>query len=53
MISPNFELKYGLSADEIKLRLTKIIRYSEPTKNQQTLLFGLKGSLVDIVIKNY
>ena len=43
MISPNFELKYGLSADEIKLRLTKIIRYSEPTKNQQTLFIWPEG----------
>ncbi len=43
VISPNFELKYGLSADEIKLRLTKIIRYSEPTKNQQTLFIWPEG----------
>ena len=40
MISPNFELKYGLNEDEIEERLTKIIRYSEPNKEKTTLFIG-------------
>ncbi len=43
VISPNFELKYGLSIDEIKERLKKIIRYSEPNKDQKTLFIWPEG----------
>ena len=32
VISPNFELKYGLNDNEIEERLKKIIRYSAPNK---------------------
>ena len=37
VISPNFDLKYGLSEEEIEERLKKIIRYSEPNKEKTTL----------------
>ncbi len=64
VISPNFELKYGLSFEEIKLRLKKLIRYSEPEKNKQTLFIWPEGvfsgysykellSLKDIFSKNF
>ena len=33
IISPNFELEYGLSIDDIEKKLKKIIRYSEPNSN--------------------
>ena len=43
VISPNFELKYGLRKDEIESRLKKIIRYSEPSKNKTTLFIWPEG----------
>lgn len=43
VISPNFELKYGLSKDEIKNRLIKLIRFSEPLQNQKTLFIWPEG----------
>ena len=38
IISPNFDLKYGLFIEEIEERLKKLIRYSEP-KNDKKILF--------------
>ena len=32
VISPNFDLKYGLSSNDIEKKLNKIIKYSEPLK---------------------
>ena len=43
VISPNFELKYGLNEDEIEERLKKIIRYSEPNKDKKTLFIWPEG----------
>ncbi len=43
VISPNFELEYGLNIEEIKLRLKRLIRYSEPSKNIQTLFIWPEG----------
>ena len=43
VISPNFELKYGLSENEIKERLKNIIRYSEPSKEKTTLFVWPEG----------
>ena len=43
VISPNFELKYGLHKDEIEKRLKKIIRYSEPNKDKATLFIWPEG----------
>ena len=43
VISPNFDLKYGLSEDEIEERLKKIIRYSEPNKEKKTLFVWPEG----------
>ena len=43
VISPNFELKYGLAVEEIHSRLKKLIRYSEPSKNLKTLFIWPEG----------
>ena len=34
IISPNFDLKYGLTEEEIEERFKKLIRYSNPTKER-------------------
>ncbi len=43
VISPNFELKYGLSKDEIYERAEKLIKYSEPKGNIKTLFVWPEG----------
>ena len=43
IVSPNFELKYGLNKKEIEGRLKKLIRYSEPDKNKETLFIWPEG----------
>ena len=55
VISPNFELKYGLNDNEIEERLKKIIRYSSPNKDKTTLFIWPEGvfsgySYSDIII---
>ena len=44
VISPNFELEYGLSKDQIIKRYEKLIRYSEPKKNLKTLFVWPEGA---------
>ena len=43
IISPNFDLKYGLTEVEIIERFKKLIRYSEPNKNRETLFIWPEG----------
>ena len=43
IVSPNFELKYGLSKKEIEKRLKKLIRYSNPDQNRKTLFIWPEG----------
>ena len=43
VISPNFDLKYGLSKKEIEKRLINLIRYSEPDKIKKTLFIWPEG----------
>ena len=43
VISPNFELKYGLDNEEINQRLDKLIKYSDPKKNVKTLFVWPEG----------
>ncbi len=43
IISPNFELEYGLSAIQIKERLNKLIRFSEPDRQKKTLFIWPEG----------
>ena len=43
IVSPNFDLQYGLSAQEIKERFKKLIRYSDPDKKKRTLFIWPEG----------
>ena len=55
IISPNFNLEYGLDTQEIENRLTKLIKYSNPDKDRETLFIWPEGvfsgySYDDIII---
>ena len=43
IISPNFELKYGLTKEQIEERFKKLIRYSDPVKNKKILFIWPEG----------
>ena len=43
VISPNFELKYNLSIDEVEKKLKKLVRYSDPDKKKSTLFIWPEG----------
>ena len=43
IISPNFNLEYGLSNKKIEERLKKLIKYSEPNKDKETLFIWPEG----------
>ena len=43
IISPNFELEYGLSPIQIEEKLKKLIRYSEPINNKKTIFVWPEG----------
>ncbi len=43
VISPNFNLNYNLSYQEIESRLKKLIKYSEPKKNKKTIFVWPEG----------
>jgi len=43
IISPNFDLKYNLSNDDISESISKLIRYSEPEDNRKTLFVWPEG----------
>ena len=43
VVSPNFDLKYGLNEKEIQQRFKKLIKYSEPEKNKKTLFIWPEG----------
>ena len=43
IISPNFDLKYGLTEEEIEERFKKLIRYSNPIKNKKTVFIWPEG----------
>tara|TARA_B100001059_G_C17832997_1_gene585963 strand:- start:749 stop:2311 length:1563 start_codon:yes stop_codon:yes gene_type:complete len=45
VISPNFDLEYGLSIKEIEKRLKKLVRYSEPNNQIKTLFIWPEGPL--------
>ena len=48
IISPNFDLKYNLSSNDIGENISKLIRYSEPDDNKKTLFVWPEG-----VFKNF
>ncbi|MBD1150213.1 apolipoprotein N-acyltransferase [Pelagibacterales bacterium SAG-MED29] len=43
VISPNFELKYNLSIDEVENKLKKLVRYSDPDQKKATLFIWPEG----------
>ena len=43
IISPNFDLKYGLTKEQIKERFIKLVRYSNPEKGKKTLFIWPEG----------
>ena len=43
VISPNFELDYGFSYEQIEKRLQKLIRYSEPERDRKTIFVWPEG----------
>ena len=43
IISPNFDLEYGLTNDQIEERFKKLIKYSDPDKDRQTLFVWPEG----------
>ncbi len=43
IISPNFDLEYGLNQQTIKNRFNKLIKYSEPNKDKKTLFIWPEG----------
>ena len=43
IISPNFDLEYGLNQKEIEERFKKLIRYSDPDKSKKTLFIWPEG----------
>jgi len=45
VVSPNFDLEYGLSIKEVEGRLKKLVRYSEPNKKIKTLFVWPEGPL--------
>ncbi len=43
IISPNFNLEYGLSKEAVEERLKKLVRYSDPDKEKKTLFIWPEG----------
>ena len=43
IVSPNFDLKYGLSEQEIREKLEKLVKYSDPDKEKKTLFIWPEG----------
>ena len=43
LISPNFDLEYGLNLSEIENKLKKLIRFSEPDNKKKTLFIWPEG----------
>ncbi len=43
VISPNFDLEYGLEIEDVENRLIKLIRYSEPNDKIKTLFIWPEG----------
>ncbi len=64
IISPNFDLEYGLNSKEIEKRFKKLIRYSNPDKEKETIFIWPEGafsgysyneilSFKDLILKNF
>ena len=44
VVSPNFDLEYGLTKNEIKDRIQKLIKYSDPNNKKKTLFVWPEGA---------
>ena len=64
IVSPNFNLEYGLNAKEIEERFKKLIKYSDPVKEKKTLFIWPEGvfsgysydeilSFKDLILNNF
>jgi len=53
IISPNFDIKYNSSIQEIEQKIKKIIRYSDPDTKKTQFLFGQKEFSQDIIFMKY
>ena len=64
VVSPNFNLEYGLSTKEIEERFKKLIKYSDPDKEKKTLFIWPEGvfsgysfneifSFKDLILNNF
>ena len=64
IISPNFDLKYGLTEEQIEERFEKLIRYSDPAKDKKTVFIWPEGvfsgysydevfAFKEIILKNF
>ena len=56
IVSPNFDLKYNLSANDINENILKLIKYSSPESNKKTLFVWPEGVFTGFnfeEIKNY
>ena len=64
VVSPNFNLEYGLSAKEVEERFKKLIKYSDPVKEKKTLFIWPEGvfsgysyneilSFKDLILNNF
>ena len=51
IVSPNFELKYNTSINEIEAKMIKLIRYSNPNKESKLYLFGQREFLQVTVLR--
>jgi|TARA_B100001540_G_scaffold143508_1_gene127325 apolipoprotein N-acyltransferase len=52
IISPNFELKYNLSTEEIEKRILLLIRYSDPEKEKKTIFIWPEGAISGSYLKD-
>ncbi len=43
VISPNFDIKYNLSLNDVSLLLKKLIKFSQPEKNKETIFIWPEG----------
>ena len=64
IVSPNFDLKYGLTEEQIEERFKKLIRYSDPSKDKKTVFIWPEGvfsgysydevfTFKEIILKNF
>ncbi len=64
IISPNFNLKYGLTQGQIEERFKKLIRYSNPARDKKTVFIWPEGvfsgysyeevfALKEMILKNF